>query len=121
MKAIEKIKYLHWRKGFISQHSPECIAKSVKPFFSFSDVKYGNIKQNQGDVVIVNLQPMQDFMTITEYLSHSRDIAQIDQEGIYTNIYFGRKYFNEVMLEATKKPFSSWKKLWFRVRITLNM
>lgn len=89
-----------WRlPGLISQHQPSRVAKMLDGIFPYSQVKFG--KGNQGDIVIVNLQnPVSlgnETLEIKDYLSYFLMIESIQTIGIYTNVYFKRSFFANVL------------------------
>lgn len=94
--TTEELRYLYWRRGWVPQHKISSIKESLEGIFSYSDIKLG--KKGQGDVVIVNLKPLQSY-TLQDYLGYTRDIDKIETVGIYTNIYWGRKYYTEMIKE----------------------
>ena len=103
LREKEKLRYLFWRKGWVAQHKKENIGNWLDGSWSFSQSKQGNIKNGEGDIVLINLRKEYNHnYDLKEYLLHCYDIDKIETKGIYTNIYFGNKFFNESLKEINK-------------------
>ncbi len=101
MNELENLRYRYWRKGFTSQHSVQAFKDWIGDLWQYSDIRHGDVKKGQGDIVIINLKPspIETEISLFDYLSHTKDIDRIEKKGIYTNIYFGCKFFSEVIKE----------------------
>lgn len=105
----QEARYLYWRKGIMERHSSQRISDNLRGVFEFSQVRPGNIYRNEGDIVIINLKEhiLYSF-TLKEYLDYFYLIDRIEIKGIYTNVYFSKRYFNEVIKESLK-PLTFWR------------
>lgn len=84
-------------QALLKQHSVESIKNALNGIFTFSQIKHGNIKKGEGDVVIINIKvndELKDHVTLENYLSYTRFIDRIETNGIYTNIFFGKELYN---------------------------
>lgn len=99
MTTKNELRYKFWRKGWVAQHRPSRISQMLKDVFEFGQVRFGDIKKGQGDIVIINLKDENDFVSFKDYISHFLGIKKIEKEGIYTNIYFSDKFFVESIKE----------------------
>jgi len=100
MENINTKEYKKWRaNGLIKQYKPENIGKHFTDFgATFSQIKRGDIKKNEGDIVIINLKMPDDIQKvffIFSSLNYFFDIANIYSNGIYTNITISRKFYEE--------------------------
>ena len=95
---MEKTRYLHWRRGWVEQHLPSRVAKMLDGVFPYTQVKFGNFKKGEGDIVIINLGNNEK-MTIEDYLGYMLGIDRIVRSGIYTNVHFSKKFFKESLAE----------------------
>lgn len=93
-------------QDYIVQHTPSSIARWLNGVFPYTQVKWGNIKNGEGDVVVINLGK-NDFVSFEEYMRHTHSIDRIVQIGIYTNIYFTRKFFADSVALIAGLPTSS--------------
>ncbi len=93
----DEIKYLSWRKGFVKQHQLSKVKKIIEDVFDFKEIKFGDIKKRQGDVVLIGLKD-NEHVNFKEYMEYLFSIDRIETKGMYTNIFFGRKYY-ELMLD----------------------
>lgn len=88
-----------WRRPeLVKQHTPESIKKSLEGIFTFTDIKFGDVKKGQGDVVIINckvLPELAEHINLKDYLSHTRFVDTIETNGIFTNIYWSKEFFKE--------------------------
>lgn len=84
-----------YRKEMINNHQPEEIKGMLSGLFTYTDIRKGNIKQKQGDIVIINLKndPNAYEFGLKECLDPFLMIKDIKTDGIYTNIYFKPEYF----------------------------
>lgn len=99
---MNNVQYKYWRNGFVKQHNTKDIAKSLDGIFQYSKVKLGDINKKQGDIVIVNLIEPDD-VSFNEYIKYLFAVEKIEQDGIYTNLFFSKKFFqlvNEVILNT---------------------
>lgn len=83
-------------RDYLKQHTPDSISRWLSGVFDFSQIKWGNIKKGEGDVVIINLGT-NPHVSIEEYLAHTHSIGRIEQVGIYTNVYFSRDFFRKTI------------------------
>jgi hypothetical protein len=84
-------------KDYIEQHTPSSISRWLDGVFTYSQVRYGNIKnKEEGDIVIINLCANDD-VSIFEYLSHTHDIKEIKSSGIYTNVFFNSDFYSKLL------------------------
>lgn len=84
-------------KGLVEQHNPDRIAKNIKGVFPFKEVRYGNLKKGDGDIVIINLLDNNEFVSFREFMDYFYFIDRVEKIGIYTNIYFSKKFFQTVI------------------------
>lgn len=98
MNEIEKARYLFWRKGFIKNHNPRDMARLLDNVFDYSQVKFGDTKKGEGDIVIINVGT-NDHVELEEYLSHFFGVGKIDTNGIYTNVLFSDEFFHDSLKE----------------------
>lgn len=122
----ETLRYLYWRREFVADHSIAGIKKKLEYFFDYEQIKHGDLKKGEGDIVIINLksfptpyilipkekslkrkmQTIEQPVTLEEYITWtSLDIAKIETKGIYTNLYFGKKILREAVNEITKQGY----------------
>jgi hypothetical protein len=80
----------------LENHNAQGIKRWITGYYTFSQVKRGDLKKNQGDVVIVNLNT-DNCIPLIEYLEPIFYIEKIEQEGIYTNIFFKREVFIKII------------------------
>lgn len=97
----KKLRYRHWRKGFVKQHSLSEIKSFIGSVYDYKQIKRGDVKKGEGDIVIIGLQEL-DWLDFKEYISHTHSIDRVETKGIYTNIYFGHKFFNEMLNEINE-------------------
>ena len=102
MENIKTKQYKKWRaNGLVKQYSPENIGKHFTDFgATFSQIKSGDIKKGEGDIVIINLKlpdDIQNVFFIFSSLSHFFDLQDISSNGIYTNITFGKEFYKEAI------------------------
>lgn len=67
--------------------------------FSYSCIKFGNLEQGEGDVVIINLKPLQEHISFKDYMNPTHAVERIETKGIYTNIFWARRFFQETVKE----------------------
>lgn len=91
---MQSLQYLFWRKGWILQHNPQDISEYLNGVFDYKQVKYGNIKKGEGDIVIIGLGK-NEWVSIEEYLKHCYGVDRIETSGIFTNVYFSKRFFIE--------------------------
>lgn len=116
---FNKLIELHWRKGFVEQHSPKRIARWLDGVFPYSQVKHGDLSKKQGDVVIVNLGE-NEYVGLYEYLSHTLGDIHIETNGIYTNVFFSDKSLEELLrfMSTEIKWYERW---WMQFLIFLKL
>jgi len=85
----------------IEQHSVESVKKWIGQVFDFSQVKRGDFKKGQGDIVVINLG--NGCVDFREYMEMSHMIKEIKTDGIYTNIFWSRDFFTMVTSHITGK------------------
>lgn len=91
-------RYELWRNGWVKQHQPSRLKEWLKDVFEFSAIKYGETEKGQGDIVIVNLKTPDCFdFDLKEYLKHTHNFERIETNGIYTNLYYGKKFYIEML------------------------
>lgn len=98
---IDNIRYECWRNGFVKQHNLSEVKKYLNGVFSYKQIKLGNIKKGEGDIVIIGLGK-NEFIDFEEYISYTHSIKEIKTIGIYTNIYWSRDFFTLLIQEITK-------------------
>ena len=104
-KSLDKLRE-QWRNSpkvrqeIIDQHSISSIKKFLDGVFDYTDIKLGEIKKNQGDVVIINLKnnPELPELDFKEYFTHTHWTDRIETLGIYTNIYWNKEFY-KLLLE----------------------
>lgn len=88
-----------WRRPeLVRQHSPTSLKKSLEGMFTFTDLKYGDVKKGQGDIVIINckvLPELAEHVNLKDYLSHTRFVDRTEEVGIFTNIFWSKEFFAE--------------------------
>lgn len=102
---LQKIREDWRRPGLVKQHSVKAVKEALDGLWTFTDIKHGDIKKGQGDIVIVNLKPLQNEYSLIDYLGYTRFIDRVEVTGIYTNIYWGKEFFSENIKRINKsKP-----------------
>ena len=97
-KEIEAIRYRFWLNGIIPQHDISAIKKNLEGMFTYSDIKLGNIKKNEGNIVIINLKPVEEIdISFKDYFTYTHLVDRIETKGIYTNIYWSRKFYQHLI------------------------
>ncbi len=82
----------------VNSHTPERIKRNLKNIVEFTDIKFGNIHKNEGDIVVVNLKEIPEVqISFKDYMNYFYMIDRIEQKGIYTNIYWKRELFTKTI------------------------
>ena len=99
---MEKIREVFKRKGWVNQHSVQSFKDNFDSLgYTYSQIKHGDIKKGEGDIVIINLQEPDmseediEKIAMWEWLEYTRDIKEIKTIGRFTNVYFGDSFFEE--------------------------
>ena len=98
---LAEIKYNWWRNGFVNQHKLREVEKWIGDCFSYKQIKLGNIKNGEGDIVVIGLGK-NDYIDFEEYMGYTHSVDRIETNGIYTNIYWSKKFFRFLLEEITK-------------------
>lgn len=93
---IEEARYRFWLNGIIPQHNILAIKKNLEGIFTYSSIKFGEIKKGQGDIVIINLKAvpeLEGYINFEEYFIHTHLVDRLEIKGIFTNIYWSKEFF----------------------------
>ena len=82
-------------------HSSKGIENWIKGIVDYTQIKSGDIKKGEGDVVVINLKEPIDYLK--ELLEPIFYIDRIETKGIFTNIYFERKVFTHILTIINRK------------------
>lgn len=97
-EEIEKLRE-DWRMPtFVAQHQPKGVERILNGICDFSQVKYGDVKKGEGDIVIINCKikdELKEHINLKDYLTHYLLIEHIEEKGIFTNIYYSKEFFAE--------------------------
>lgn len=74
--------------------NPKWLSEYLKEVFPHRQVVHG--KNRQGDIVIIGMEP-NEWITLEQYLKPILPIRKIETVGIYTNIYLGKSFHQEVL------------------------
>lgn len=97
---VDNLREKYRESSFIKQHYPSNIKKILQGVFGYTDVKFGSIKRSDGDVVIINCIP-NDFISVEDYLRNFLSVDRVEQNGIYTNVFFKKEFFMRTIYYIT--------------------